>query len=108
MCTGQCPVPRLARRRTRRSREKVEGAAAKIHRNVRCAPDYPVSQQRPSQRLATRSANNTWPTITWLHRTVSDVPSGPRDQRSASLEKERYRALFMSGGASDCPVHQLA
>jgi hypothetical protein len=34
------------------------------------------------------------------------VPSGPRAQQSASLEKERDRALFMSGGAPDCPVHQ--
>jgi hypothetical protein len=35
------------------------------------------------------------------------VPSGPRAQRSASLEKERDQALFMSGGAPDCPVRQL-
>jgi hypothetical protein len=34
-CTGQCPVPRLARRRTRRSREIAKDDAAKIHRIVR-------------------------------------------------------------------------
>jgi hypothetical protein len=34
------------------------------------------------------------------------VPRGPRAQRSASLEKERNQALFMSGGALDCPVRQ--
>jgi hypothetical protein len=33
--TGQCPVPRMARRRTRRSQEKVEGALAKNHWIVR-------------------------------------------------------------------------
>jgi hypothetical protein len=41
-----------------------------------------------------------------VHRTVSGVPNGPRVQRSASLKKERNRAMFMSGGASDCPVRQ--
>jgi hypothetical protein len=34
------------------------------------------------------------------------VLRGPRAQWSASLEKERDRALFMSGGAPDCPVRQ--
>jgi hypothetical protein len=43
-----------------------------------------------------------------VHRTVSGVPSGPRAQRPASLEKERDQALFMSGGAPDCPVPQPA
>jgi hypothetical protein len=41
-----------------------------------------------------------------VHRTVSGVPRGPRVQRPASLEKERNCALFMSGGAPDCPVRQ--
>jgi hypothetical protein len=41
-----------------------------------------------------------------VHQTVSGVPSGSRVQRSGSPEKERNRALFMSGGASDCPVRQ--
>jgi hypothetical protein len=35
------------RRRTPRSREFTEGAAAKIHRTVRYAPDCPVSQRCP-------------------------------------------------------------
>jgi hypothetical protein len=34
------------------------------------------------------------------------VPSGPRVQRSASPKKERNHALFMFGGAPDCPVRQ--
>jgi hypothetical protein len=41
-----------------------------------------------------------------MHQTVSGVPRGLRAQQSASPEKERNRALFMSGGAPDCPVRQ--
>jgi hypothetical protein len=44
--------------------------------------------------------------LSGAHRTVSGVPRGPRAQPSASPEKERDRALFMSGGAPDCPVRQ--
>jgi hypothetical protein len=40
-----------------------------------------------------------------VHQTVSGVPSGPQAQRSPSPGKERIHALFMSGGAPDCPVH---
>jgi hypothetical protein len=43
-----------------------------------------------------------------VHQTQSYAPRGPKSQRSASLEKERNRALFMSGGALDCPVRQPA
>jgi hypothetical protein len=35
---------------------------------------------------------------------MSGVPSGPEAQRSALPGKERNHALFMSGGAPDCPV----
>jgi hypothetical protein len=46
--SGEPSAPALsARRRTRRSREFTEGAAAKIYRTVRCAPDCLVSQRRP-------------------------------------------------------------
>jgi hypothetical protein len=46
--SGEPSAPALnARRRTRRSREFTEGAAAKIHRTIRCAPDCPVSQRHP-------------------------------------------------------------
>jgi hypothetical protein len=41
-----------------------------------------------------------------VHRTVSGVPSGSMVQRSALPKKERNCALFMSGGASECPVRQ--
>jgi hypothetical protein len=43
-----------------------------------------------------------------VHWTVSDAPRGPKAQRPASPEKERNRALFMLGGALDCPVCQPA
>jgi hypothetical protein len=37
---------------------------------------------------------------------LSGVPSGPKVQRSVSPKKERNHALFMSGGAPNCPVRQ--
>jgi hypothetical protein len=89
----------------------AEVAVAKIHRTVRCAPDCPVSQQRSRRRSTERSTRNQWATrgrtgLSGVHRTVSGVPSGPRVQRSALPKKERNHALFMSGGAPDCPVRQ--
>jgi hypothetical protein len=93
-------------------------ATTKIDQTVRCAPDCPVSQQRPHQRSAARFTRNQRATrgqrqrslgctgLSGLHRTVSSVPRGPRVQRLASLNKERNCALFMSGGAPDCPVRQ--
>jgi hypothetical protein len=41
-----------------------------------------------------------------VHRTMSGAPRGSKAQRSTSPEEERNRALFMSGGAPDCPVRQ--
>jgi hypothetical protein len=89
----------------------VEVAAAKIHRTVWCAPDCPVSQQCPCQRSAARSTRNQRATRGQSQRSLdrtglSGVPSGRRVQRSASPKKERNHALFMSGGAPDCPVRQ--
>jgi hypothetical protein len=67
-----------------------------------------VSLQRSHERSAARSAGDTWPepTVTRPHRTLSGATRGPRAQRSALPEKERNRALFMSGGAPDSPVRQ--
>jgi hypothetical protein len=103
-----CPVHSLVQQRTCCSREIAKGTAAIIHRTIRCAPDCLVSQQSSRQRLAARSAGDAWPepTVTRPHRTVSGVPMGPRAKRSASPEKERNMALFMSSGAPDCPVRQ--
>jgi hypothetical protein len=101
-CTGQCPVPRLARRRTRRSREKDSGAAAKIHRTVRCAPDCPMCQRRPCQRSAAKSAGDAWPapTVSWSHRT-SGAPTGPKVQQSGASNMEGDRA---PDSYCSCPV----
>jgi hypothetical protein len=116
VCTIQCLVPRLARRRTRHSREFAEDVVAIIHQTVRCAQDCPVSQRRPHQRSATQSAGDTWPepTVTWshrtvrCHRTVSDAPRGPMGSTVGFARKGKRlgirQALFMSGGALDCPV----
>jgi hypothetical protein len=86
----------------------TEGAATKIHRTIRCAPDCPVSQQCQRQRSAVQSMGDACPepTVTRPHRTVSGVPRGPRSQQSASPEKERNHALFMSGGAPHCLLCQ--
>jgi hypothetical protein len=71
-----------------------------------------VSQQRLRQRSTARSTRGPRQQslgdtrLSDVHRTMSDVPSGPRVQRSASPKKERNHALFMSGGAPDCPVRQ--
>jgi hypothetical protein len=54
----------------------------------------------PSQRSPGRTG------LSSVHRTVSGALSGTKAQRSASPEKERNRALFMSGGALDCLVRQ--
>jgi hypothetical protein len=118
VCTKQCLVPRLAQEMNSLLSGIAEDAVAKIHRTIMCAPDCPVSQQRPRQRSAARSVHNQRATraksqrslgrtgLFGVHRTVSGVPSGPRVQRSASPKKEKNRALFMSGGAPDCPVRQ--
>jgi hypothetical protein len=79
-----CPVPRLARRRTHRSREKAEGAVAKIHRTVRCA------KGARSQRSAAQSAGDAWP-----------VPTGLKVQRSAAPDKEGDQA---PNNYCSCPV----
>jgi hypothetical protein len=71
------------------------------------APDCPVANNahandRQRDQRATRGQSQRS-----LGRTgLSGVPSGPRVQRSASPKKERNCALFMSGGAPDCPVRQ--
>jgi hypothetical protein len=107
------------RRRTLRSREFTEGAAAKIYRTVRCAPDCPVSQRRPRQRSAAQSADDAWPgpTISWSHRTVRCAPDSVRcakgtEGATVGFARKGRRSgtgqgLFMSGGASDCPVRHL-
>jgi hypothetical protein len=67
--------------------------------------------------MSAQSAGDAW-LLQWsagctglsgVHRTVSGVPSGPKEQWSALPDLERNRALdklqWLSGGAPDCPVH---
>jgi hypothetical protein len=80
-CTRLSGVHRtLAQQQTRCSRKIAEGAVAKIHRTVRCAPDCPVSQQHPRQWSAARSAGDAWPTptVTRPHWTVWCAPDSVR------------------------------
>jgi hypothetical protein len=92
------PLPGIYRRRT-----------AIIHRNVRCAPDCPVSQ-----RSAARSARDTWPSqrleggtgLSGVHRTCPVRQRLSGGQRSAAPFKERNRAPDSVLCAPDCPVHQ--
>jgi hypothetical protein len=111
-CTGQCPVPKLAQRRSSCSREFARRRGYK-------SPDCPVVHQTVRWANGTRGQRSpAWSTgDTWLsqwsddrtglsdvHRTVSDVPTDPKIQWSASLEKEGDRA---PDAYCSCPVvHQ--
>jgi hypothetical protein len=116
-CTGQCPVPRLARRRTHRSWEFAEDGATKIHQTVWCAPNCPVGQRRPRPTIvyAINGRHVAEPTVGWSHRTVRCAPDSVRCAKGTKgatvgfTRKGRRssigQALFMSGDAPDCPVH---
>jgi hypothetical protein len=85
------------------------GAAAKIHRAVQCAPYCPVSQQRPRQRSAAQSAGDAWPEPTVSWRTGQCPVRQEVQGATVGFAKKGRRlgtgqALFMSGGAPDCPV----
>jgi hypothetical protein len=79
-CTEQCPVHRLVQQRTRCSRESARASWLKITGLSGDAPDCLVSQQRPRQRSAVRSAGDAWPepTVTKPHRTVRCAPDSVR------------------------------
>jgi hypothetical protein len=59
---------------------------------------------------AIRGRRVATPTVSWVHRTVSGAPSGPKEQRSTLPELEGNLApdklQWQSGGAPDCPVRQ--
>jgi hypothetical protein len=81
----------------------AEGTAAKIHRTVRCAPNYPVSQQRTRQRSAARSSGDAWsePTVTRPHRTVRCAPDCVRCAKGT----EGATVGFARKGKRSCTVH---
>jgi hypothetical protein len=93
-CTRQCPVPRLARRRTRRSQEKAKAPRLKFTR-LSGEPTTPMTNGRQRNQRATRGPRQRSVGHTGLsgaHRTVSGAPTGPKVQRSAAPDKEGYRA----------------
>jgi hypothetical protein len=76
------------------------------------SPDCPVGQPCPRQRSAApisrrrvdlANGRKAARTVRCAIR-LSGVPRAPWLQRSALLEKEGNRALFLSGGAPDCPM----
>jgi hypothetical protein len=95
---------------------KSNGAVAKIHRTVRCAPECPVSQSCLRQQSTVQSAGDAWPAPTagWSHRTVWCAPGSVRctkgtDGPTVGFARKGSRlstgqTLFMSGGAPDYPV----
>jgi hypothetical protein len=99
-CTGQCPV----RQAGSSELAALGNSSATYGYN---SPDCPVSQ-----RSATRSARDTWPSqrLERGHRTVRCAPDCPVRQRlqgcqrSASPQKERNRAPDSVQCAPDCPV----
>jgi hypothetical protein len=111
-------MSRLAQRRTRCSRESartpwlkftgLSGEPTTSAPTVGSAIDVQSTGDawQRQQSLGRTGLSSVHRTVSSVHRTVSGVPRGPRVQRLASPNKERNRALFMSGGAPDCPVRQ--
>jgi hypothetical protein len=102
-CTRQCPVPRLAQRRTCRSWEKAKASRLKITR-LSGAPTAPAANGRQRNQWATRgpiqrSVGHTG--LSGVHRIVSDAPIGPKVQQSAAPDKEGDRA---PDSYCPCPV----
>jgi hypothetical protein len=74
------------------------------------SPDCPVSQRPPTQRSAAKSAGDAWPapTVSRGHRTVRCTNgSNSATVNCAFLGRQSApdTLQWMSGGASDCPVH---
>jgi hypothetical protein len=96
-CTGQCPVCQAG-----------SGKLAALGKELTAydynSPDCPVSQ-----RSATRSARDTWPSqrsgggtgLSGVHRTVSGAPTAPRLQRSVMPQKERNPHRTVSSAPGD-------
>jgi hypothetical protein len=100
---------RLARSTNSLLSIKVGDVVAKIHQTVRCAPDCPVSQQRPCHKSAEQSACNQRTTRGQRQRSpghtrLSGVPRGSWLQWSASPNKKGNHDCSLSGGAPYYPV----
>jgi hypothetical protein len=109
VCTGQCPVPRLAHRRTRCSRELLGTVRLKFT-GLSGEPAAPAPTV--GGEISAQSTSDAWPapTVTRPHRTIqcatglSAMPRGPWLQRSASPKKEGNRHCSLYDEAQDCPV----
>jgi hypothetical protein len=109
-CIGQCPVPRLAWRRTRRSREKAQAPQLKITR-LSGESMVPTTNGRQRNQRATRGPrqrsvghtrlSSVHRTMSSVHCTVSGVPMEPKVQRSGAPDKEGDRA---PDSYCSCPV----
>jgi hypothetical protein len=102
--TGQCLVPRLARQRTRRSREMKKASQLKFT-ELSGEPKAPVANGHLRDQQATRGQANGR-LVTPDSVRCANGPRGPtigcaRYGRKSSTGQ----VLFMSGGAPDCPMH---
>ena len=103
------PVPRLARRRTCRSREKAKAPRLKITglsvvHGLSGEPTAPAANGRQRNQRATcgprqRTVGHT--ELSGVHRTVSGAPTEPKVQRSGARDKEGDRA---PDSYCSCPV----
>jgi hypothetical protein len=89
-CTGQCPVPRLARRRTRRSREKAKAPRLKITglsgESTAHAANGRQRNQWATRGPRQRSVGHTG--LSGVHWTVSGAPTELKVQQSGAPDKE--------------------
>jgi hypothetical protein len=93
-CTGPCPVPRLTRRRTRRSQENAQAPRLKITR-LSGEPTAPAANGRQRNQRVThgpRQWSVGYTRLSGVHRTMSGAPTGPKVQWSAVPDKEEDRA----------------
>jgi hypothetical protein len=104
-------VPRLAQRQTHCSRESQRSMRLKftglsgVHRTIRCAPDYPVSQQRSRQRPAARSTCNQWATCgqsQWSLGSTGQCPVCQVDLGFNGRLRQRRKEIMHCS----CPVRQ--
>jgi hypothetical protein len=109
-CTGQCPVPRLARPTNRLLSRKIQCPATIIHWALRCAPDYPVSpcptvdfangRLPQAQKQSEGQKQSGHQTVWWSDPTVDCYrPHGRLTWQAPDNEQCHVQC------APDCPVH---
>jgi hypothetical protein len=91
-----CPVPKLARRRTRRSREKAKAPRLKIT-GLSGESTAPAANGRQRNQRATRGPRQR----SVGHTGLSGAPTEPKVQRSGAPDKEGDRT---PDSYCSCPV----